>query len=65
MQDYLRTETDIKLRGNPFKYHNSQKERPEDLNRCLHALLNRNVAQGFFRIETKVSSECQLMVDEQ
>lgn len=55
MQDYLRTKTAIKLRGNPIKHHNSQQQRPEvkrgrkksDLNRCLHALLNKNGAHFF------------------
>lgn len=29
MQDYLRTKTAIKLRGNPIKHRNSQQQTPE------------------------------------
>jgi len=61
MQHYLTAKIAVKLRGNLIKHHNSQKQRPEvkrargqkkkkenQINRCLQAVLNRNVAQVFF-----------------
>lgn len=65
MQDYLRAKSDVKLRGNLIKHHNSQKrdlksrelEKKSDLNRCLHALLNRNVVHFFSELKQKLAQK--------
>lgn len=66
MQDYLRTKTALKLRDNPIKHHNSQQQTPElkrgrkkksDLNRCLHALLNKNGAHFFSEWRQKLAQK--------